>query len=263
MKTGESDPCANDDIMKRIISITGLIALLSISAAGQSAADRPTITVNGQASVMAVPDEVVFTLEADNVNLDINLAKAKTDEDVKKVFALAKTYQIAPQYVQTDYVKIAKRWGERIQNKPAPFLGYAVSQRILVVLKDVSRFDGFLSEVVKSGITSLSDLNFRASAMRKYMDQARSMAMKAAKEKATALAGEIGQQIGKAVNITEVGLSVSSAYGDADEDNSNARSNYTGNISEDIARSLSDNQGTLAPGMISITARVKVVFELR
>jgi uncharacterized protein len=246
--------------MRNFLLIPAMAFALPLSAAGQTAPERPMITVNGQASIMAVPDEVVFTLEAENVNLDINVAKAKTDDDVKKIFALAAAYHIPSQQVQTDHVRMSKRWGERIQNKPAPFLGYGVTQRILIVLKDLSRFDSFLSEVVKAGITSLNDLSFRASELRKYMDQARSMAMKAAREKAIALSGEIGQRIGKAVNITEVGLSVSSAYGNDSEDNTS--SNYSGNISELIERSLSDNQSTLAPGMIAITARVKVVFEL-
>jgi uncharacterized protein YggE len=209
---------------------------------------------------MALPDEVIFTLEADNVNPDVNIAKTKTDEDIKKVFALTEAYRIPAQQVQTEHLRITKRWGERLQNKPAPFLGYAVSQRIVILLKDIKRFESFLSDVVKAGITDLRDLSFRASNLRKYMDQARTMAMKAAKEKAIALAAEVEQRIGKALDINEVGISVSSAYGDDSEDN--ARSNYTGSTSEIIERSLSDNQSTLAPGMISITARVKVVFEL-
>jgi len=106
----------------------------------------------------------------------------------------------------------------------------------------------------------VSDLSFRAADLRKYMDKARTMAMKAAQEKAVALAGEVGQRIGKAIDITEVGLSVSSAYGDDSGDN--YRSNSTGSVSEAIERSLSDTESTLAPGMISVTARVKIVFEL-
>jgi len=255
-------------MMRKTLYLLSIVLVLSLQALAQDKSDRPVITVSGQASIMAVPDEVVFTLEAENVHLDINVAKAKTDEDVKKIFALTGTYQIPRQQVQTDYVRIGKRWGERIQNKPAPFLGYAVSQRILILLRDISRFDGFLSEVVKAGITDLSDLSFRATNLRKYMDQARSKAITAAKEKANALAGELGQRVGKAVNITEVGLSVSSAYGEDSQDNSrsnylsNGISNFSGSISESIERSISDNQSTLAPGMIAVTARVKVVFEL-
>lgn len=85
--------------------------------------------------------------------------------------------------------------------------------------------------------------------------------MKAAKEKATALASEIGQKIGRAVNITEVGLNVKAAYEDEDDGNT-ASNNYRLPSSAEINASASDNQGTIAPGMISITARVKVSFEL-
>lgn len=248
--------------MKKSLVLMAMAVAISISlnAKSQTATERPLITVSGQAEVMVVPDEVLFRLEVENVNVDLGVAKMKTDEDVKKVFALTRSYKIAPQNVQTDYVRISERYTEALQNKPREFKGYAVTQIIIILLKDISRFDSFLADVVKAGISDVSDVNFRASQMRKYMDQARSLAIKAAREKAVALAREVDQRIGKAVNITEVGMTVSSAYSD-DSDHSN--SNSTSNISSaEIGRNISDNQGTIAPGMISITARVKVSFEL-
>lgn len=245
--------------MKTSLSVIGIVLAVSLSVFAQTANDRPLITVSGQAEVMVVPDEVVFSLEADNLDLDLNAAKTKTDEDVKKVFARTRAYKIAPQNVQTDYIRVRKRYTEAFQNKPRQFRGYAVSQTIVILLKDISRFDSFLSDLVKAGISDVSDVTFRASQMRKYMDEARALAMRAAREKASALAGEVGQRIGKAINITEVGMTVSSAYG---EDSNGTASNYSNTSSAEIGRNIPDNQGTIAPGMISITARVKVSFEL-
>lgn len=230
-----------------------------IQSARQDASDRPVIIVSGQAEVMVAPDEVVFRLKAENVNPDLNKAKAKTDEDVKKILSLARSYKIDLQNVQTDYIRVSEHYTQGTQNKPREFDGYAVTQTTTILLKDVSRFESLLSDVVKAGISDVSDVTFRASQMRKYMDQARALAMKAAREKAVALAGEIGQRIGKATNITEAGITVSSAY---QEDSDHLRSNYSNSSSAEIGRNISDNEGTIAPGMISITARVKVSFEL-
>jgi uncharacterized protein YggE len=241
------------------LTLVSVLFVLSVSAAAQSEKDRPLITVSGQAEVMVAPDEVVFRLKAENVNLDLNAAKAKTDEDVKKILALARIYKIEPQNVQTDYIRVNEHYTDATQNRPRQFNGYAVTQTTTILLKDVSRFEGLLSDVVKAGISDVSDVTFRASQMRKYMDQARALAMRAAREKAVALAGEIGQRIGKANNITEVGMTVASAY---EEDSDHSNSNYSNASSAEIGRSIADNQGTIAPGMISITARVKVSFEL-
>jgi len=245
--------------MRKLFLLVTALLMLSVHVFGQSVSERSLITVSGQAEVMVAPDEVVFRLKAENVNLDLNAAKAKTDEDVKKIFALARNYRIEPQNVQTNYIRVNEHYTQGTQNKPREFDGYEVTQTTTILLKDVSRFESLLSDLVKAGISDVSDVTFRASQMRKYMDQARALAMKAAREKALALAGEIGQRIGKANNITEVGMTVSSAY---EEDSDHSNSNYSNTSSTEIAHSVPDNQGTIAPGMISITARVKVSFEL-
>lgn len=208
---------------------------------------------------MVAPDEVVFTLKVENVNFDVTKAKAKTDEDVKKIFALARVYKIDPQNVQTDYIRISERYETATQNKPREFKGYAVSQNTTVLLKDLSRFESLLADVVKAGISNIGNVTFRASQMRKYMDQARSLAMRAAREKAAALAGEIGQRIGKAYTISEIGTTVSPAY---EEERDDYPSNYSNSVSSEIGKGVADNQTTIAPGMIAIVTRVKVSFEL-
>lgn len=233
--------------------------LSTSSIFGQTAVDRQLITVSGQAEVMVAPDEVLFRLKVENVDLDVNKAKVKTDQEVKKIFSLMRTYKIEPQNIQTDFIRINERYVERTQNKPREFIGYAVTQTTAILLKDLSRFEDLLADVVKARISNVSDVTFRASQMRKSMDQARALAIRAAREKAAALAAEIGQRIGKATNITEVGTTVSPAY---EEDSGQYPSNYSNSSSAEIERNIADNQGTIAPGMISITARVKVSFEL-
>lgn len=210
---------------------------------------------------MVIPDEVTFSLKAENINFDVNKAKEETDADVKKIVAIAQSYKIESSNIQTDYIRIGQRYGEYVTGKPREFKGYAVTQTITILLKNISRFESLLSDLVKAGISELGGVTFRASQMRTHMDRARALAMKAAKEKATALAGEIGQKIGKAVNITEVGMNVKAAYEDEDDGNTTSN-NYRLPSSAEINASASDNQGTIAPGMISIIARVKVSFEL-
>jgi uncharacterized protein YggE len=250
-------------MIRQLLLIASALLVFSASARAQiyreSEPARPSVSIFGQAEILVAPDEVVFSLKAENVNLDVTVAKAKTDEQVKKIFDLARNHKIEPQNVQTDFIRINGRY-ETIQNQPPVFKGYAVTQTTTILLKDIPRFESLLADIVKAGISDVSKVVFRVSQVRKYLDQARAQAMRAAREKATALAGEIGQQIGKATSIAELESTVSAAL--EDEDRSPA--NYSGNFSTatDVARSAADNQSTIAPGLISITVRVKVNFEL-
>jgi hypothetical protein len=200
---------------------------------------------------MVVPDEAVFTMSAVTVDKDLLNAQARNDEIVKKVLALGRKYQVPANLVQTGHISLDERYSdEEATRKPRVFLGYEVTKRIAIVLRDVSKAEDLLADIFKSGITRISDVEFRTTQIRKYKDQARAMAIKAAQEKATALTREIGQSIGKAYSITEEGLN----YG---------RAASNSNFTSSVGGTTSDDESTIALGQISITARVIVSFELK
>ena len=236
------------------------IALSASSAFAQNAVERPLITVSGQAEMRVPPDEVVFTLEVESVDKDVLAAKKKTDESVKAVFALARDNNVKADDVQTSYISVEPKYntdeleyGEARRGVKRVFLGYAVSKTIAIRLRDISRFDPLLSDVLKAGITKVSNVEFRDSQIRKHRDQARVMAIKAAQEKASLLAREIGQTIGPAYSITE--------DGGARPSSSNFMQNTTTVISGDL--SASESESAIAPGLISVTAQVMVSFRLQ
>jgi len=234
---------------KLILTLAVLFAL-SLHTQAQNTPDRPLITVTGQAEILVVPDEVVFNLNATTLNKDLAIAQRKTDEVVRNVLELARRYQIPATQVQTGHISLEERYSnEALTRQPRVFLGYAVSKSIAIILRDVSKAEPLLAEVFKSGITEINSINFRATQNRKLKDQARAQAMKAAQEKASALAREIGQSIGKAHTIIE---------GDTRFPSSNV-SNYTGVI----GGRYSEEASTIALGQISITAIVIVSFELK
>ncbi len=217
----------------------------------------PTISVNGQAEVMVIPDEVLFTLTVENLDTNLNVARKKTETDAKEVFAIAQSYKIPAQNVQTSYIRVNRRYEKEDNNKPSVFKGYEVTQTIMILLPEISQFESMFSQLLTKGISNVSNVDFRVSKPRPHMDKARSLALKAAREKAVAMAAELGATLGKPLSITEVGTEISSAY------ESNSSSNYSNNISMSSAGAgAPDNQTSVAPGMMSISARVKVVFQI-
>ena len=238
--------------LQRLTFLVAAVLVFSVQAFAQKEVDRPLITVTGQAEIMVVPDEVAFNLRV--VTMDKNLAdaQAKNDQIVKTLLALARKYQIPPTQVQTDHIGLGQRYtDEEVTKKPPVFLGYTVTKKVTIVLRDVSKAEELLADVFKSGVSEIEDVLFRTTQIRKYKDQARALAIRAAQEKASALAREIGQTIGKAYSITEEGLTDRS---------------YSQNISNSIGLTRgtdSDDEGTIALGQISVTARVLVSFELK
>lgn len=240
--------------LKQMIKTTLILFAITFSAVtalAQGGNDRPLITVVGQAEILVVPDEVAFNLQVVSMDKDLLAAQAKNDQIVKNLLALARQYQIPAAQVQTDHIRVSQRYtDEDVTRKPPVFLGYTVSKKVALVLRDVSKAEPLLADIFKSGVTGIEDVEFRTTQIRKYKDQARALAIKAAQEKANALAREIGQTIGKAYTIEEEGQSFSGLA------NNSGRAGL-------VSGSYSDDEGTIALGQISVSARVRVSFDLK
>ena len=239
--------------MTRKLLLVFTIALTACSAFAQKETDRPLITVTGQAEIMVVPDEVAFSLRVVTMEKDLPTAQARNDQVVKSLLALARQYQIPPTKVQTGYINVSQRFSdEEVTKKPPVFLGYTVTKSVGIILQDVSKAENLLADIFKSGVSTIDNVSFRTSQLRKHKDQARAMAIKAAQEKAIALTKEIGQSIGKAYSITEDAPTYAYAQ-------NRSISNFSGSAGEES----SSEESTIALGQISITARVTVSFELK
>ena len=241
--------------MKTLLTLLFTLLAWPAVALAQSNIEPPLITVTGQAEVRVPPDEVLFTLAVENVDRDMLVANKKTDDSVKQILAIARKNNVKPEDVQTSQISVQPKYntddlGYEERNKVKRVLiGYEVSKTIAIRLRDISRFDDLLADILKAGITRLSNLQFLDSQIRKHRDEARRMAIRAAQEKAKLLTGEIGQSIGPAYSITE---NSGSDYG---------RSNYAQNATTTSGES-SDAESAIAPGSLSITAQVTVRFRL-
>lgn len=233
-----------------IIAVLVVSSLLSIGATepGDEVMLR-LITVTGESEVMVVPDEVVITLGVEILDKKLSVAKNQNDESVKKILALASQFQIESKYVQTSQISIYPRY-ESGSWRGRNFIGYEVAKTIVFILKDTAKFEEFLSGLLEAGATNVQGIQFRTTELRKYKDQARAMAVKAAKEKAEAVSKELGQKISRPHSIKEEQLS---SYG---------YSYANANISYDRNQGGELNEGTIALGQIAVKAKFTVSFEL-
>lgn len=244
--------------MKKLILVTVGLVFWALTAAAQNNIEPPLITVTGQAEVRVPPDEVVFTLAVENTDRDMLVASKKTDDSVKQILSIARKNNVKPEDVQTSQISVQPKYNtddmpyEERSKVSRVLVGYEVSKTTAIRLRDISRFDELLGDVIRAGITSLSNLEFLDSQIRKHRDEARRMAIRAAQEKAKLLAGEIGQSIGPAYSITEYTTDYGRASGTLQTQNASISAGSDASVSE----------SAIAPGSISVTAQVTVRFRL-
>ncbi len=244
------------------IAGTSLLAILLLSAwtdSQPSSQETRRVTVTGEAQVRVVPDEVILSLGVETWDKNLNVAKSRNDEIVKRVLALAGRYGIEPEHVQTDYLGVEPRYRDGYY-EDRDFVGYFVHKTIVITLRDLSRFEEVLSASLEAGVNYVHGIEFRTTELRQHRDQARALAIKAAKEKAVALAGELGQQVGDPLTIQEEQGGWWSSYGAWW--GSRWGGAMTQNVIQEVGGASALADSSVAPGQIEVTARVTVSFEL-
>lgn len=242
--------------------ILGVVLVISTCAWNreQPLSQEPRlITVTGDAEVRVVPDEVILTLGVETWDKDLSLAKTQNDDIVGRVLARVLELGVELQHVQTDYVNIEPRYRHGTYDE-ADFIGYFVRKTIVIKLKDLSKFERLLAETLDLGANYVLGIQFLTTELRKHRDEARGLAIRAAQEKASALAGELGEKVGAPRTIYEQQGGWRSSY-DAWWER-----RWGGGMAQNVIQEagvgvLSVESG-VAPGQITVNARVTVEFEL-
>lgn len=238
-----------------------LTAFSILPAYADKDADLSLISVSGDAEVKVVPDEVVITLGVETLDKDLAKAKEENDQKVKQIIAAAQKLKVDAKNIQTDYINIQPEYESgsfKFQNNKAAN-GFYVRKTLAITLKDISKFEDLLSSVLGAGANYVHGIEFRTSELRKHRDQARALAIKAAQEKAVALAKELGRSVGRPHSIQEGRIGWWSGYG------SWWGSRWGNQMSQNVSQNVnapSQGDSTVPLGQISVTASVSVSFEL-
>jgi uncharacterized protein YggE len=117
-----------------------------------------------------------------------------------------------------------------------------------ITVRDLAKLDTLLEALIKAGGNRIDSISYETSDLRKYRDLVRDEAVKAAREKAGALAKALGQDIGRAQSIEELPEYSFSA---------GLQSNASFEYSRDKVAGP-----TIAAGQKTISASITVSFEL-
>src|SRR5262249_14426110 len=142
-------------------------------------------------------------------------------------------------------------------NRGLPISGYSVNRSYLVHLSDPKKFQTLVDTVLKNGGNKIIGFEFSTKELRKYLGHARGLGVKAAREKAEAVAGELHCKPGSPRTINESG----GFWGYCDGNS------YANGMSQNVVQIVptsgeADDGGGLPLGQIAVRANVTVTFDL-
>jgi hypothetical protein len=210
------------------------------------------IAVTGDAEIRVVPDQVVVTLGLETSDPIPAKAKAANDARLQGVLAATTKLGVAKTDVAVAYLNFQTRYLK--DNIPQ----FTANRTVVVTLDALNKLEPLLTQLAQTNRANyVRSIEYKTTSLRKNRDEARELAMKAAKEKAVALAGAVGAKVGRPYSITESGGGYS-GYSPWGYNPGYAMSNVS--INAQVSRSSGEG-GELAPD-IRVTAHVNVSFEL-
>jgi uncharacterized protein YggE len=150
--------------------------------------------------VKVTPDRVVLTLGIWSRGEALAGAKADNETRTRKVLSFLRGAGIRPGQIRTDYLAINPNfdWGATTRRYT-----YDVRRNVIVTLDKTVQFESILDGVVANGVDNVMSVKFLTSQLKKYREQARGLAIRAAREKAEKLCAELGVKAGAVQTIEE------------------------------------------------------------
>lgn len=176
-----------------------LLMIVSSSIFAQEVKQIPQISVMGEGKLKVVPDEVLISVSLETTDKEAKEAKKQNDAIADKVLKLIKKKGIPSSDFQTQRVSLFQSYDYSSKKKT-----YIANQTISIYLKDMSKYDDLMLNLVDTGINRIQGIEFKHSKIHELEKQARKKALLDAKEKAEDYVYVLkDQKVGKALLISD------------------------------------------------------------
>jgi uncharacterized protein YggE len=220
-----------------------------------------SVQVSGTAVINVTPDRALIQLGVQSNGSMPEGVEAFNSAAIQRVTNAVRLLGVEPKDIATDWYIIEPVYEE---NNSLYIKGYRINNAIAITLRDVSKTSKVIAAALKAGANQVINVDLYTSELRKYRDQARELAMKAAREKAQALASAAGAEAGCALNINENSWASYNGWWYGRNQNQNQ---WTQNAIQNVAPSGgsggSAEAETISLGQISVKAEVSASFSLK
>ena len=218
------------------------------------------IQVSGTAVVNVTPDRVLIQLGVESNGKTPQKAESANSATINQVIRSLKTLGVDEKDIVTDWYVIRPVYDDYSSLK---ITGYRIDNTVAVTLRDIGKVNTVIVAALEAGANQIINVEFYLSNLRQYRDQARELAMTAAREKADDLAAAAGAEAGCVMKINENTWS----YYNGGWYNHN-RDLWTQNTVQNIAPSGGESSaltedGPVNLGQISVRAEVSASYSLQ
>ncbi len=228
-----------------------LLCFCGAAAAEEIKLSPRHVAVTGTSVARVQPDTVVWHIQIRRMNKELAKAQTDCDEAVKKILAMRAELKLKPEETQTGHLSVQKIYDRDQAGNQTSFRHFLVERSITLRQRDTTQFDAVLSKLIEAADVEVS-YSLESSQYHDLRAKTRLEAVKAAREKATAMTELLGGKLGNVLRIAEPQETWGSSYSGV----SNSMSVAPRQAEPDKA------PGTFAPGSIEVKVSIEVAFEI-
>jgi len=223
----------------------GIAALAAASAHAQAA--PATLTVVAEAGVQGVPDVADIGAGVVTQAPEASAALSSNADKMSRVAAALRKAGVAERDIQTSGLNLQPQYRYEPNKAPA-LLGYQVSNRVSVTLRDLRQAGKIIDTLVAEGANQVDGPNFRIDKPEPLMDQARAEAVRIGRARADLYAKAAALKVKRILSISELGAA--------------PQMPFPAPAPRDMMVMAAKADSPIAPGELRLAASLTMVFEL-
>jgi len=232
-----------------------IIALLACThlASPAQADDKElrTVAVSGTAKTKIAPDMVIWNVSVNATHKKLAKAKKQSDTQVQAVLKAARQFKIKDKDMQTGHLNIRKVYEHRKYGDRGSFKHYAIVRSVTLIQRNVKQFDQLFTQLIQNNDIEVN-YSLALSNLEEVRANTRLKAVKAAQNKADAMAKELGEKLGWVLKVQE---------------HAEPQHVYARNANNVVFQSMDDNSSgggsTFAAGVIEVQISINATFAMR
>ncbi len=167
------------------------------------AALQNAIHVSGEGRVSAEPDMAQINVGVETRSVTAQRAVTQNAADMNRVMGALAELGIDEEDIQTTDFSIRPEVDFR-EDRGSRVVGYVVTNSVRVKIRDVEQAGDVLDAVTAAGANQIFGITFTVEDPRPIQEQARTLAVEAARDKAEALADAAGVRLGELLSMSEI-----------------------------------------------------------
>lgn len=197
-----------------------IFLMVSIDHISKTATTTNTVSFDGEGRVFAKPDVAALSFsilteavtskaaQDDNSTKSTKVVDFLKNQGIEEKDIKTTGYNVYPQYSYPTPCRLSYSQEGVVYpctDSEQKISGYQVNQSFEVKVRDLEKVSAILDGLLTAGANQVNNLSFQIDNIEKVKNEARELAIKNAKEKASTLKKQIGIRLGKIVNYYEGG----------------------------------------------------------